>query len=265
MMIIALILFLISVISIGVYFFSRPAESDVEGGETEQVEFIDQGKQLPADTSQQPPAAQQETPAPVPEQSSAEQTPPPPPPGVAPKASIATSGKTAASGGVVREQPTRKSVPSPDIAESRVPRAEPEPEPAPKPAPKPKPEPAPKPAPKPKPEVAPQAPSKESVREQAPLRNVVPAPSASLKTTKSASSAGAQWVVQVHSSASVDDADEWLRQLQSRNVGDGRIEPVTQQGKVWYRVRFGRYATREEAEQAALQLGYRNAWIDRVR
>lgn len=259
MIIIALILFLISVISVSVYFFSRPAESGAQGGETEQVEFIDQGKQSPADTSQQPPAAQQETPEPAPEQSSAEQTPPPPPPGVALKASTAPSGTTAASGRAAREQPTRTAVPAPDLAESRVRRAEPEP------SPKATPEPAPKPSPKAKPEPAPKAPSKESVREQASLRNAAPAPRASLKTTKSASSVGAQWVIQVHSSASVDDADEWLRQLQSRNVGDGRIEPVTQQGKVWYRVRFGRYATREEAEQAALQLGYRNAWIDRVR
>jgi septal ring-binding cell division protein DamX len=86
-----------------------------------------------------------------------------------------------------------------------------------------------------------------------------------LKTTKSANASGAQWVVQVHSSQSIDDADEWLQQLQSRSISDGRIEPVTQKGAVWYRVRFGRYATRQEAEQAALELGYRNAWVDRIR
>ena len=249
MVIIALILFLISVISISVYFFSRPAESGAQG-ETEQVEFIDPGQSAPAESTQPPESSQQETTTPAPEQPSAEQAPPPPPPGATMK-SAAAAAASSSSGGSGREQTPK------DLAESRAPRVEPEPEPAPKAKPEP--------APKAKPEPVTKAPSKDLTREQAPSRNAVPAPSSSLKTSKSASSAGAQWVIQVHSSPSVDDADEWLRQLQSRNVGDGRIEPVTQQGKVWYRVRFGRYATREEAELAALQLGYRNAWIDRVR
>ncbi len=260
MVLVALILFLISVISIGVYLFSRAADSD-SAGVAEQVEFIDQAQQVTTDSSQQVPASQDVLPAPAPEQPPVEQTPPPPPPPGAGTKAAPTAASAAASGRGAREQSTRTTAPAPDLAESQPPRVVPEPEPAPKP----KPEPAPKPIVKPKPEPAPKAPSKESVREQTPSRNSAPAPSASLKTTKSSSSAGAQWVIQVHSSPSVDDADEWLRQLQSRNVGDGRIEPVTQQGKVWYRVRFGRYATREEAEQAALQLGYRNAWIDRVR
>lgn len=260
MVIIALILFLISVISISVYFFSRPAESGVQG-ETNQVEFIDQGQSAPVESTQPPASSQQETTTPAPEQPSAEQAPPPPPPGATMKSAVAAASSS--SGGSGREQTPK------DLAESRAPRVEPEPEPAPKakpePAPKVKPEAAPKVKPEPTPKPEPRAPSKESAREQSPSRNSAPVPNASLKTSKSASSAGAQWVIQVHSSPSVDDADEWLRQLQSRNVGDGRIEPVTQQGKVWYRVRFGRYATREEAELAALQLGYRNAWIDRVR
>lgn len=235
MVVIALMLFLISVISIGVYFFSRQARDESGGDGTNSVEYIDQndtGGEQPTDNA-------------------AATTPPPPPPGE-PAAAAPSAPENV-------QAPAAPKSSIPDVASSSAASSERRSEPAP--------EPVTKPAPKAPVEPGKPAPSKDLAKQQQPSQNTAPAPRANpqLKTTKGNNAGDAQWVIQVHSSPSVDDADEWLQQLQSRNVGDGRIEPVTQQGKVWYRVRFGRYATREEAEQAALQLGYRNAWIDRVR
>lgn len=248
MVVIALMLFLISVISISVYFFSRQARDEDGGDGVEKVEFIDQNDQGSAsstDGGAQAPGSQEPT------VNAADATPPPPPPG-APATAVPLLPKTAQAQSAPRSSAR-------DVASAPVTRSETQPEPAP--------EPTVKPAPKAPVEPAKPAPSKDMAKPQQPTPNTVPTPRVNpqMKTTKGSNSGDAQWVIQVHSSPSVDDADEWLQQLQSRNVGDGRIEPVTQQGKVWYRVRFGRYATREEAEQAALQLGYRNAWIDRVR
>ena len=248
MVVIALMLFLISVISIGVYFFSRQARDESGGDGTEKVEYIDQndqGRVSSTEGAAQDPSSQEPT------ENVAATTPPPPPPG-APATAVPPSPKTTQSA-------TAPKSPSRDVASVPVTSNERQSEPSP--------EPAAKPAPKAPVEPVKPAPSKDMAKPQQPSQNTAPTPRANpqMKTTKGNNSGDAQWVIQVHSSPSVDDADEWLQQLQSRNVGDGRIEPVTQQGKVWYRVRFGRYATREEAEQAALQLGYRNAWIDRVR
>ncbi|MBU3678700.1 MAG: hypothetical protein FGM32_03725 [Candidatus Kapabacteria bacterium] len=248
MVVIALMLFLISVISIGVYFFSRQARDEAGGDGAETVEYIDQNDQGSAsvtDGAAQAAASQEQA------DSAADTAPPPPPPGAPATAALPSQKNTQA--------PSAQKSPERDVASATVPRSVPQPEPTP--------EPAAKPSPKAPVEPAKPAPSKDIVKPQQPSLNTSPTPRANpqLKTTKGNNAGDAQWVIQVHSSQSVDDADEWLQQLQSRNVGDGRIEPVTRQGKVWYRVRFGRYASREEAEQAALQLGYRNAWIDRVR
>lgn len=78
-------------------------------------------------------------------------------------------------------------------------------------------------------------------------------------------SASALYVVQVFSSPSRDDADEWLQILRERNVSDGFITEQRLGGEAWYRVRFGQYSSRQDAEAAAQQLGFANPWIARVR
>lgn len=75
----------------------------------------------------------------------------------------------------------------------------------------------------------------------------------------------ALYVVQVFSSPSRDDADEWLQILRERSVTDGFITEQKLGGEAWYRVRFGQYTTRKDAEAAAQQLGFSNPWIARVR
>ncbi len=225
LVIIALLLFVISVISISVYFFSRPAADDGLSQTAPAEQAAEQA------TDEQPQGATEErSPEPLASEtadaaSAATQPAPdtvPPAPAPASARPQRVDGSTAKKS-ISQQADNRRSV------EETTPRSQSTPRPSAR-----------------KPEAAPPS---------APL----------LKTTKSADAAGAQWVVQVHSSQSIDDADEWLQKLQTRNIADGRIEPVTQRGSVWYRVRFGRYPTRQEAEQAALELGYRNAWVDRIR
>jgi septal ring-binding cell division protein DamX len=85
--------------------------------------------------------------------------------------------------------------------------------------------------------------------------------------TKKASSTtvGAAWVVQVFASPSRDDADEWLQQLREQRITDGYIVEQKVKGQSWYRVRFGQFATRAEAEEAAKNRGYAQPWVARVR
>lgn len=83
--------------------------------------------------------------------------------------------------------------------------------------------------------------------------------------TSPTNSNGPAWVVQVFASPSRDDAEEWLQQLREQRIPDGYIVEQKVKGQSWYRVRFGQFATRAEAEQAAGNRGFAQPWIARVR
>ncbi|MBU3698449.1 MAG: hypothetical protein FGM33_00350 [Candidatus Kapabacteria bacterium] len=233
LVIIALLLFVISIISVSVYFFSRPAESGgqetvADQSATEQSDASGDAAQSSAGTSAS--STSSDTSAQAPSEIADQSVPPPPAPAGANASKSSVPATSAVDASARESKPSRIASPK-DLADRNA---------------------------APMDRVPPAA--REQRQSQPPQEAVAP-----LKTSKSAGAAGAQWVVQVHSSPSIDDADEWLQKLQSRNIADGRIEPVTQKGSVWYRVRFGRYPTRQEAEQAALEMGYRNAWVDRIR
>lgn len=84
-------------------------------------------------------------------------------------------------------------------------------------------------------------------------------------STRTSSNTEQEWCVQVFASTNPDDADEWNNRLKAKNIDDSRIEMVDRQGQLWYRVRFGRYSTKQEAEQIAQSMGFRNAWVNRAR
>lgn len=90
-------------------------------------------------------------------------------------------------------------------------------------------------------------------------------PPAPQPTTRSSSTSAQEWCVQVYASTNPDDADEWNDRLRKKNVDDSRIEMIERQGQLWYRVRFGRFGSRQEAEQVAQSMGFRNAWVNRAR
>jgi cell division septation protein DedD len=73
------------------------------------------------------------------------------------------------------------------------------------------------------------------------------------------------YIVQIYSSPSREDAQAWLDKLKSNNVPDAFISEQNVRDKTWYRVRFGKYSTREEARNAALRYGFAQTWIDRVK
>ncbi|HYF02730.1 MAG TPA: SPOR domain-containing protein, partial [Patescibacteria group bacterium] len=73
------------------------------------------------------------------------------------------------------------------------------------------------------------------------------------------------FMVQVYSSPSREDAEDWLGRLRERNAGNAVVTSQMIRGKEWFRVRFGSYPTRAEAENAALKLGFAQSWIVQVR
>ncbi|MBI3259973.1 MAG: SPOR domain-containing protein [Ignavibacteriae bacterium] len=73
------------------------------------------------------------------------------------------------------------------------------------------------------------------------------------------------FTVQVYSSPSKDDATERLERLKLHNATNISMSEQLIRGKTWYRVRFGSFSSRDEAETAARQHGFAQSWIDRVR
>jgi len=106
-----------------------------------------------------------------------------------------------------------------------------------------------------------------------PTTSIAKDPAAPVKTTKTVKTqtttapkgTQALYVVQVFSSPSRADADEWLQLLQSKNVTDAYVTEQKIKDQTWYRVRFGSYANREQAEAEAIRLGFKEPWIARIR
>ncbi len=73
------------------------------------------------------------------------------------------------------------------------------------------------------------------------------------------------YIVQVYASPSEDDAEMWLQRLRNKNVDNPFISTQKIRDKIWYRVRFGSFKTKEEAQNAAIKLGFSQSWVDRVR
>ncbi|PKL79061.1 MAG: hypothetical protein CVV25_09375 [Ignavibacteriae bacterium HGW-Ignavibacteriae-4] len=73
------------------------------------------------------------------------------------------------------------------------------------------------------------------------------------------------FMVQIYSSPSREDAESWLGQLKAKQVPNAMITEQEVKGRTWYRVRYGRFETKESARTSALELGYSQSWIDRVK
>lgn len=72
------------------------------------------------------------------------------------------------------------------------------------------------------------------------------------------------YTVQVYASPSKEDAEEWLERLKAMNIENAFISTQKIRDRIWYRVRFGNFNTREEARSMALKYGFAQSWIDRV-
>ncbi len=73
------------------------------------------------------------------------------------------------------------------------------------------------------------------------------------------------YTIQVYSTPSKEDAEQWKKKLQSLNIQKAYISEQKIRDVLWYRVRFGEFPTEETAIQAAKQLGFSQMWIDRVK
>jgi len=73
------------------------------------------------------------------------------------------------------------------------------------------------------------------------------------------------YTVQIYSTPSIEDAESWLRQLSTRQISEGYISTQKIREQTWYRVRFGKFATREEARAAAQKHGFAQSWVDRIK
>lgn len=73
------------------------------------------------------------------------------------------------------------------------------------------------------------------------------------------------FTVQIYSSPSREDAESWLGQLKARQAPNAMITEQEIKGRTWYRVRYGKFETKDAARASALELGYSQSWIDRVK
>jgi len=73
------------------------------------------------------------------------------------------------------------------------------------------------------------------------------------------------FTVQIYSSPSREDAESWLGQLKAQEIPNAMITEQNVKGRTWYRVRYGKFETKEAARASALELGYSQSWIDRIK
>lgn len=98
------------------------------------------------------------------------------------------------------------------------------------------------------------------------VTNTTPATSLEDKSIKTLNQLEAEgtFVVQIYSSPSKDDAEDWLNRLINKNLR-GYISEHKVRDVIWYRVRFGEFSSKDEARAAAMKYGFAQSWIDRIR
>jgi len=85
-----------------------------------------------------------------------------------------------------------------------------------------------------------------------------------IKTAKHTIEINPVYVIQVYSSPSKEDAQDWVNKLKSKSIDAYLSEQMVRDVK-WYRVRFGDFKSREEARSVALRYGFSQTWIDRIK
>lgn len=74
-----------------------------------------------------------------------------------------------------------------------------------------------------------------------------------------------EFSVQIYSTLSKSDAQDMLKKLTSYGINTGFIVTQTVRDEVWYRVRYGKFNTKDEAKNNANKFGFNQIWIDRVK
>ena len=85
------------------------------------------------------------------------------------------------------------------------------------------------------------------------------------QSTSASKEAKPLFTIQVYATPSKNEAERWLNKLRSVSAQSPVITTQSIRDKTWYRVRFGNFTSRDDAEKAIRNLGYDQCWIDRVR
>lgn len=91
------------------------------------------------------------------------------------------------------------------------------------------------------------------------------APKAKTEAKSKVSSKDEEYTVQVYASPSREDAVNWLNKIRKKVGNQAVMTDHYVRNVKWYRIRFGSFKSREEAESAARNSGFNQAWIDRVK
>jgi cell division septation protein DedD len=82
-------------------------------------------------------------------------------------------------------------------------------------------------------------------------------------TVARAASGGRKFVVQVRATGDKAEADQLARRLRGRGLRNVSITESVRDGATLYRVRYGQYASEEEARESAARIGLSEIWIIR--
>ena len=72
------------------------------------------------------------------------------------------------------------------------------------------------------------------------------------------------YTIEIYSTPNVDDAEQWLSKLSKRGIS-ASLSQQKIRGVIWYKVRYGKFTTRNEAKESAIKNGFSRSWIDRLK
>lgn len=101
--------------------------------------------------------------------------------------------------------------------------------------------------------------------ENEPKKNVTNVSDNSLKPNTKKVAKEEIYTIQIYATPSLEDAQNWLKEIKMRYNIDAYISPQIIRDRQWYRVRFGYYSSMEEATATAMKLGFSQSWIDRIK
>jgi len=107
-------------------------------------------------------------------------------------------------------------------------------------------------------------PKKKTV-ENEPKKNVTNASDNSLKSNTKKVAKEEIYTIQIYATPSLEDAQNWLKEIKMRYNIDAYISPQIIRDRQWYRVRYGYFSSMEEATATAMKFGFSQSWIDRIK
>jgi cell division septation protein DedD len=70
--------------------------------------------------------------------------------------------------------------------------------------------------------------------------------------------------IELYSTPSIEDAEIWMGKLKKRSI-NATLQLQKVRGMTVYKIRYGYFKTRQEAQESAIKLGFSRSWIDRIK